>query len=98
MYLAPELAIELHDNASNTVQIAIDEYNLVAPYWFVSKFNTSYEESANATLYDYHAMFQAKAMILQESWEDLAKYLDVPAVEIGDLFYIDNLCAILEAY
>ena len=40
---------------------------------------------------------QAKAEILQQSYEELVKYLDVPAYWRGDLYYIDNLCAAIEA-
>lgn len=36
-------------------------------------------------------------MILREPYEELVKYLDVPAFYRGDLYYIDNLCAVLEA-
>jgi hypothetical protein len=36
-------------------------------------------------------MFAAKALILQESYEELAKYIDAPGFLMGDLFYIQNL-------
>jgi hypothetical protein len=36
-------------------------------------------------------------MILKEPCGDLVKYLDVPAFFHGDLYYIDNLCAAIEA-
>jgi hypothetical protein len=42
-------------------------------------------------------MFQAKAYILKETREELTKYLDVPAFERGDLCYIQNLIAAVEA-
>jgi hypothetical protein len=47
-------------------------------------------------LYDYSALFQAKAYILKEPREVLLKYLDVPAFGRGDLFYIQNLVVALE--
>jgi len=96
LYLVPELGQHLHDNALDKVQEALDEYYQVAPYWFVSNFGAVYGEGATASLYDYHAVFQTKALILQESDQELAKYLDVPGVAVGDLFYIDNLIAVLE--
>ncbi|MBI4136838.1 hypothetical protein HY469_02135 [Candidatus Roizmanbacteria bacterium] len=55
------------------------------------------EEGATSTYYAYWSLFQAKAQILQESRAELEKYLDVPAVERGDLYYIDNLISTLEA-
>jgi hypothetical protein len=48
-------------------------------------------------LFDYHALFQAKALIMREPYTELVKYLDVPAFNCGDLYYIENLCALLEA-
>jgi hypothetical protein len=48
-------------------------------------------------LYDTDAIFQAKAMILQQPRRELAKYLDVPAFPVGDLFYIQKLISTIEA-
>ncbi len=48
-------------------------------------------------LYNYPAMFQAKAYIMKASRSELSKYLDAPAFERGDLFYIQNLVAALKA-
>jgi hypothetical protein len=97
LYLVPELGQYLHDNALSKVQQAFTEYNQVAPYWFVSKFGAVYGEGVTEHLYDYHAMFQAKALILQDSRQELAQYLDEPGVAVGDLFYIDNLISTIEA-
>lgn len=36
-------------------------------------------------------------MILREPYAELVKYLDVPVFFRGDLDYLDNLCACLEA-
>lgn len=97
MYLVPELGQYLHDNIYTEVREAIDEYEAVAPYWFVSDFDVTLGEGTNQHFFDYHALFQARALILQEPGIELAKYLDVPAVQVGDLFYIQNLVAILDA-
>lgn len=97
MYLTPELASYLHDHALAEVQTALEEYNTVAPYWFVSKFEATHGEGAVQHFYDYHALFQAHALILQKNRADLIKYLDVPATEVGDLFYIHNLVSVLNA-
>ncbi|MFC1922174.1 PQQ-binding-like beta-propeller repeat protein [Chloroflexota bacterium] len=96
LFLVPELGQYLYENAQDKVQEAVDEYEQVAPYWFVSNFDAVYGEGTTAHLYDYHSMFQAKALILQESRAEIAHYLDVPAVAVGDLFYIDNLIATIE--
>jgi outer membrane protein assembly factor BamB len=97
MYLVPELAEYMNQNAYDKVKAAIDEYNYIVPCWFVSKYDSTFEEGMLHQLYDYSAVFQAKAYILREPPEELEKYLDVPAFPVGDLFYIQNLVALLEA-
>ena len=94
MYLVPELATEL---SVNQVQQAIDEYEYVAPYWFVSRYEATMGEGVMADLYIYNAIFQAKAQVLGESQAELSKYLDVPAFARGDLHHIQNLITALQA-
>jgi hypothetical protein len=97
MFLTPELADYLNQHIYAQVQTAIDEYNFVAPYWFVSKFDSTYGEGTLQHLYDPPALFQAKAYILKQPYEELVKWLDAPAFYRGDLFYIQNLAAALSA-
>jgi outer membrane protein assembly factor BamB len=97
IYLVPELADYLNEHAYTKVEEAVDEYNYVTPCWFVSKYDSSFEEAMLHNLYDYPALFQAKALILRESYEELVGYLDVPAFARGDLFYIQDLVAAIEA-
>jgi hypothetical protein len=97
MFLVPELGNYLHDHILTKVQQAIDEYCSSAPYWFVAKYDGTTGESVLQHLFDYPAIFQAKAYILKESRQELSKYLDVPAFEKGDLFYIQNLIATIQA-
>ena len=97
MYMVPELGQYLHDNALAKVSQALDEYTYLAPYWFESKSETAFGESVIQHLYDYPSIFAAKAMILQEPYQELAKYIDVPASSVGDLFYIQNLVLAIEA-
>lgn len=97
VWLTPELASDLRNSKLAQVQQALDEYNIVGPYWFVSKFGAAVAESGQQNLYDYGSNFLARAWILRSSREELSKYLDVPAFERGDLFYIQNLVALIEA-
>jgi outer membrane protein assembly factor BamB len=97
MFLVPELGRYLHDQILDDVRTAVNEYNDVVPYWFVSDFDVTTGEGANQPFYDYYAIFQAKVLILQEPQSELLKYLDVPAVQVGDLYYIQNLIAALGA-
>ena len=93
IYMTPELGDYLYRNAYAKVQGAIDEYEYVAPYWFVTRYEFMMNEGVISPLYNSPAMFQAKAFIMKESRAELTKYLDAPAFERGDLFYIQNLVA-----
>jgi hypothetical protein len=97
LMLTPELADMMRSQLLSDVQAAITEYNQIGPYWFVPHFDAATAESGFQNLYDVPSLFQAKAWILQENREELVKYLDVPAFPRGDLFYIQNLVAALEA-
>ncbi|MHB1295243.1 MAG: outer membrane protein assembly factor BamB family protein [Anaerolineae bacterium] len=97
MFMVPELADYLRGHAYARVEQAVNAYSDVAPYWFVAGYDATYGEGASQQLFDPVALFQAKALVLQEPYEELAQYLDVPAFEVGDLYYIQNLVALLEA-
>ncbi len=97
VFLTPELGDYLRQNKLAETQAAVDEYNYVAPYWFVSRYEATIGEGVMSNLYNYNALFQAKALILQEPRSELTDYLDVPAFARGDLFYIQNLVTALEA-
>lgn len=97
LYLVPELGELYRQNILNQVSDAINEYELIAPYWFVSRFEAVLGEGAMQTLLNSPAIFQAKAWILHEPMDELQKYIDVPAFKRGDLFYIQNLVAAIEA-
>ena len=97
MYLTPELGQYLHDNALAKVQDAVNYYNTVTSYWFVSKADEHGREGVVQPLYEVNALFQAKALVLKQPRSELFKYLDAPAFARGDLFYIQNLLAVLEA-
>lgn len=96
MFLVPEIAQYLRENALDKVRNAVAEFERVTPYWFVTKSENAFAEGTLNQLYDYNALFQAKALILKEPRSELTKYLDVPAFEVGDLFYIQNLVLLLE--
>jgi hypothetical protein len=98
MFLVPELADYLHEHAFEKVQVALVEYEQLAPYWFVSFAEEGFGENAITPLYDGQAIFLAKAWILQESGTALEPYLDVPGFARGDLFYLQKLIAAIENY
>ncbi len=96
MWMTPELAQYLHDNALSKVQAAVDEYQRITPYWFVAGFDDTVGEAIHEPMYDL-LMLQAKALVLKQPASELIKYLDVPAFARGDLFHIQNLVTILSA-
>jgi len=94
----PELGDYLYNSSARSqVEAALAEYNTVGPYWFVSRYNAANGEGATENLYDYNALFQAYAYFKKLPYEQLTQYLDAPAFERGDLFYIQNLVAALDA-
>ena len=97
MFLVPELGSFMRAHLYNQVEDALSEYSDIAPYWFASRYENVPDEGIMSALYNYNALFQAKAYILEENRGQLTKYLDVPAFERGDLFYILNLIAAIEA-
>jgi hypothetical protein len=97
MFLTPELSNYLNQRLYAQVKSAIDEYEYVAPYWFVAGFDSTVAEGTLQQLYDSPALFQAKAYILKQPYSELIKWLDAPVFYRGDLFYIQNLVALLNA-
>jgi hypothetical protein len=103
LFLSHELGQYLYDNPDalspaplGKVQAAVDEYTHNTPYWFVERYEDSINEGEFAPLYDA-LLLQAKALILKEPQAELVKYLDVPMFAKGDLIYMQNLLAVLEA-
>jgi hypothetical protein len=97
MYLVPELATRLRTNGLTKVQSALNQYYQTAPYWFVPNIDVTFGEGSTQNFYDSHSIFLAKALILQQSRQELTRYLDVPAVQRGDLFFIQKLIYAIEA-
>jgi hypothetical protein len=97
MFLVPELGDYMGQQLGSEVQAALAEYEAIAPYWFVSRYESAIGEGVMSNLYNYNALFSARAYALDQSRAELTKYLDVPAFARGDLFYIQNIVAALEA-
>ena len=97
MFLVPELAAEFASRLPGQVQTAVDAYSANKSYWFVNKYDNTFAEAVFEPLYTSHALFQARALILHQPYNTLVKYIDAPAFWRGDLYYIQNLVALLEA-
>lgn len=98
MYMTPELAEIFRSNPSTVskVQDALNHYEQIAPYWFVSRLEVTFAEGVIHHFYDYHSNLQARALILQQPYNELVNYLDVPGFAVGDMFYIQNLITLIE--
>ena len=97
MYLCPELGEALRDNLRAPIDAAYDEYEYVAPYWFVGRYEAMFGESTIQNPYTPWAMFQGKAYIYGQSRDQLYRYVDAPQFQRGDLFYIQNLSLVIAA-
>lgn len=99
MFLTPELGQDFRNNAQllQKATEAMSMYEDIAPFWFAGMYESMFGESVFQNLYSQPALFQAKAWIFNQSRQELYKYLDTPMFARGDLFYIQNLTALIEA-
>jgi outer membrane protein assembly factor BamB len=95
--LAPEVGAFMRRHVLGKVAEQVAAAERMAPYWFMAHAPEAAGEVTLQPLYDTVALFNAKAYILNEPRASLEKYLDVPAVKTGDLFYIHKLNLILAA-
>ncbi len=101
-YMTPELGDYLRTNARSTdtdkdILAILQKYQAIAPYWMAAHNGETQGESAIQPYQQTHSLFQALSLVKHASRDELIKYLDSPIVPVGDLYYIDNLVAILEA-
>lgn len=96
-YMVPELADYLQTNAATASADLVQEYRDIAPYWMMAHNGETQAESAIQPYQQTYSLFQARAQVEGASFEELVKNLDTPIVPTGDLYYIDNVVATLEA-
>jgi len=101
-YMTPELADYLAANAvspdpSKDILAILQKYQEIAPYWMVAHNGATQGEFTIMPYQQTHSLFQALAMVKKAPRAELIDYLDTPIVPVGDLYYIDNLVAALEA-
>ena len=73
IYLTPELATYLRNNAFSKASAAVAEYESVAPYWVSTRYEATIQEMSSDNLQTHSSMFKAKAMIMNESSAELRK-------------------------
>jgi hypothetical protein len=96
-YIQTRLGDTAYANYVNKVREAVNEYSYMNPYWFTNWAHYSLGENLTDIMENIPSMFAAKAYVLNEPKEELYKYLDNPRFNRGDLYYIQNLVATLEA-
>ena len=96
-YLTPELASYLVDHAGASVRDIVDTYQAIAPYWMQAHNGATQGEFTIMPYQQTHSLFQALARVKRASQQELSRRLDTPIVPVGDLYFVDNLVAALEA-
>lgn len=78
------------------VQTAVDFYQAKAPYWYIARNTEAQGEGTLSSPYNQR-MLAAQAYILDQSFDQLQKYIDTPIYQTGDLYYLDSIVMALEA-
>jgi hypothetical protein len=98
-YLTPELAAFLADHLKAECAAYADRIAWNQPTWYASFAPAilGYEHNMNHPS-DAFEHFMARSMILGEKPEQLEKWIDVPWLDRGDLFYLNKLAETIRAY
>lgn len=97
--LVPETARLLSDHAKADVEIYADKFEAHLPHWYAAFAEATLGMEHNLTHpADSFQVFMAKAWIQHTSAPVLGRYLDIPWLEAGDLFYMQKLAETIKAY
>jgi hypothetical protein len=98
-YLTPELAAFLADHLKPECAAYAERIAWNQPTWYASfaEAIVGYEHNMNHPS-DAYEHFMARSMILGEKPGQLEKWIDVPWLERGDLFYLNKLAETIRAY
>lgn len=97
--LVPELAYLLVDKAKTEAEIYARKVKAFAPHWYASFAEgvLGYEHNLSHPI-DAFQIFLAEAWINNASGDSLANYVDIPWLDVGDLFYLHKLAETANAY
>ena len=103
--LVPELGEYLWTHSRSRVLQILEYQEWAAPYWHIAQseeverltIGRHLFEGYKSHLYETASQFKARAYALKWPREELEKYLDASSVYRGDLTYIQNLAATLQA-
>jgi hypothetical protein len=105
IWLVPELGDYLYKNARSRVEEFINYQDWAAPYWHIARAEEitrvdterNYWEGYRSHIYETASQFQARAQILKWPRAKLERHIDARSVYRGDLTYMQNLVAALQA-
>ncbi len=105
IFLTPELGDYLWNKARFRLKQVLEYQDWAAPYWHIARAEEitridgerSLWEGYHSHIYETSSQFLARAYALKWPRQRLEKYLDASSVYRGDLTYIQNLVATLQA-
>jgi len=97
--MSPEVADFIVDFVKDDVEIYIEKVEALFPHWYAAYAEGSLgvEHNLSHPINSYQ-IFMAKALIQDEPPSQLVKYIDIPWIQEGDLFYMHKLAETIRAY
>ncbi len=96
--LTPELA-RLLGPMGSAARVYADKVKALSPHWYAAfaEGTLGHEHNLSHPV-DAYQMFMAEAWLNPAKPDDLARYIDIPYLETGDLFYLSKLAETAIAY
>jgi hypothetical protein len=98
-YMTPELARLLDDHLRSEAAALIERIAWNQPLWYASfgEAILGWEHNMNHPS-DAYQVFMARSRLLSPSPEQLTRWVDVPWLDRGDLFYLNKLAEAIRTY
>lgn len=98
--MAPEVARMMADwGLGEDTRLFLDRFAIRQPNWYAAHADAVQRNECRVMPpSDSHQMFMAHAWIVKTRPEQLERYIDVPWLERGDLFYLHKLAETIKAY
>jgi len=97
--MVPHLAYILSTFEPEKARLYLDKATTLIPNWYAafSEGVIGNEHNINRAV-DSYQLFMAKAWIEKDAAQNLEKYIDIPWLSKGDLFYMQKLAETIKAY
>jgi len=97
--MTPELGLFMKDYLRPESEAFCERVVENQPHWYIAYSEGILSaENGFMTPCNAHSLFTARAWILGEKPDELRRYVDVPWLKAGDLFYIHKLTETIKAY